>query len=408
MKKQTLLIITTLLLTGAALFAQAPSLLKWAFDDSNGDSVWNWSETNHHFESGNEYGDIPLSYSEVYEGTSSFRFSYINESSQYPGNGAQTAYGLISTGYANPGVEPQSDEEKVSSKDLSPYNYLNFYVKGDKNSVIYLTLKSPNAHNSLMVNAADYMGELNNTNWQLVSIPMKAFGNPNTVYSIYDVHAVMFWVPQYASYEDFTFYVDNISFSKPSMNPDYTYWFRKDANVDGVLNYSYTDNYGGSYVVPGNQWGDIPVKTIFYGPGPYQSSAEALDFQFVHNGTGQAFANITTGWGNEGLEAGSFDERDGGKYVGYDKTLKFATYSSTLPVKILLVDKWGNSSASLVIEDYFLDSPNPYGIKGAAIPVEDFFTEALDVANIKAVTVFVDGEVAAGNYNFVTWNMRFE
>lgn len=391
MKKNKLIFTLGALLLTTMLYSQ--SILKWAYEDGNGDGVWNWSYTSDSFASTNQWGDIPLSSEEMFEGETSLKFHYISNNPESP-----RAEAHVTTGYGDNGVEARDEAEKYASKDLSAYRYLLFYIKGDAHSVVKVSLQDPNGHSATNELLVSDFGRITPYDWHLIRIPLHKFSYQHD-FTSYSVYSVNFVVPPGETTEDFTFYIDNLGFQEFETNPDWVNWFTFDSNNDGALNYGSIENYNGSNINGTEKWNDIPGNERYIGPPPSSfHDVDVLSFFITHEENGSAYAHITTGQNNKGLEARSHEEANAGRYVSYDRNLTFTLFGWSAGAKIKLVDKWGNSSTPVTIEDY----QSSYGRYGYAvnIPCWAFFEERLDIRNIVSITVFVDETVPAGTKIF--------
>ncbi len=171
-------------------------------------------------------------------------------------------------------------------------------------------------------------------------------------------------------------------------------WATADLNGDGVWNWSTTVSEGGSSIVGGNEYGDIP----YYSNG--------LSLQLSHDGTGYAAANITSGVGPDGVEPQSQEERDAGKPVDPTATLRFVRQGRTSPIRLELVDAAGRRSPSVRVAD-FEEYCGPADCR-VAIPLAVFDDGAFDFSQVVSVTLFVDATVPAGYYYAAVSNVVFD
>jgi glucosylceramidase len=183
-----------------------PSGFKWAFEDANGSGTWNWSIT----WSGNgssievgSYNDLPGSTAQKYAGASSIKFHFTHA------GGAGNAGGSITTKPDGTGVEPTSQAERDAGKNLSSYNYLRFYIKGDSNSQARIKIRDTSDSETAGVELTGYVTP--SSTWQVVTIPLSAFNWTNVNKA--SIKELKFLIESNTySAGSWTFYLDNIEF----------------------------------------------------------------------------------------------------------------------------------------------------------------------------------------------------
>lgn len=387
-------------------------VLKWAWEDANGDGVWNYSVTNWNFAQANHWGNFAVSHN-AYEGKTSLYFLYLNEDLA-EGDSWTQAFGfvMIPTAASNKGMEPGTYSEYETGKDLRQYAFLEFYIKGSpgaNQSAFHVWLRSPNGHGSVQVPLKKHVNISNN--WQRVLIPLRDFlpavSDPNR-FQLFNVHSVGFYVNQDNNNVPFDFYVDNVSFvNGGTFMPDTRYWWKEDANQNGEYNYSTTAMQGGSSINVANKWGD--VVTGFILTGPYgETRLSIIDLNFKHNGSGYAEANLTSALDNSGHEPQTAAERDTGKFIEASNTslIFSAPEFADNGVKVKLVDQYGRSSKAVYIRDYRGD----YGRYAFTytIPTHVFAGNGFDYKAVKSVSFFVDKGTQAGESRLSLLSLYFQ
>lgn len=389
---------------------------KWAWEEGSGDGIWNFSETNWNFISANPSANLGVSH-DAYEGQTSLHLQYLNQDQTNDGTYVQAfGYVLIPSSSARDGSDPTSNDDYRRSKDLSSYETLQFYIKGNdaaNTSAVSVWLRSSNGHGSAFVPLKNYVTV--NGLWQKVEIPVSAFlagvTNPNT-FQIQNVLELGFYVSQDYRNAPFDFHVDNVSFFKATVPggggegmPQLRKWWLEDANQNGAYNYSTSFFYGGSALNVANEYGDLVSANVL--TGPYGNVAvPAVDLRFHHVPGGYVEANLTSSLDNSGHEPTSFEDRDAGKAIASSgATLRFSAPTVPAEVKVKLVDAQGNSSNAVFINNY---SSN-YGryLFAVSIPTEAFAKEGFDFNNVKSVTFFLDGGRAGGDYNLSVLGLVF-
>ena len=180
---------------------------KWAFDDANASGTWNWSST---WNGGGTtlvvgpYNDLACSTTEKYAGTSSVMFNF-----NHVGGGGY-AGGSITTKPGGTGVEPTSQAERDAGKDVSTFNKLEFYIKGDTTSKARIKIRDTSGNETTPIELTSVVTP--SSTWQLVSIPYTSinWGSVNKA-SITEVKLLI--DPNTYASGTWTFYIDNIQFT---------------------------------------------------------------------------------------------------------------------------------------------------------------------------------------------------
>jgi hypothetical protein len=363
---------------------------RWAYEDRNGDGAWNWSYTawdpGTSLEVGNQWNDIAVTNDEAFAGTSSLKFAVSRQDGGYI-----NAY--LTTSSDGSGLEANGWDDREAPKDISGYDALRFYVKGDALTHATIDLIETSNRNANPVELTDYVSNINNTTWQEVRIPLDDLRAASSDFT--QIREIWIRVQHNHPSADYTFSLDNIRFVAGSDAPARN-WAVSDPNQNGVWNWSTTFSSGGSTLEVGNEWGDI----IFVNG--------ELVFNISHNGTGTAGGNITTGYGAGGVEPASGAERDAGKAVNPEGALTFqvAFNPPNFPTPLIrLVDAAGRQSAPVLASLYY--TACGAAACSASIPTALFATPDFDFAAVKSVTPFVDGTVTAGTYAFRLSNLAF-
>jgi aryl-phospho-beta-D-glucosidase BglC (GH1 family) len=183
-----------------------PSSFKWAFEDANGSGTWDWSITWSGNGSSIEVGsnnDLPGSTAQKYAGASSIKFHFTHA------GGAGNAGGSITTKPDGTGVEPTSQAERDAGKNLSSYNYLRFYIKGDSNSQARIKIRDTSDSETAGVELTGYVTP--GSTWQVVTIPFSAFNWTNVNKASIKELKFLIESNTYGA-GSWTFYLDNIEF----------------------------------------------------------------------------------------------------------------------------------------------------------------------------------------------------
>ena len=210
---KTPLLFALSLLLACGVSANGLERIPWAWEDHNGDGVWNYSSTNDNFQSFNPWGNIPLS-ADAYEGRSALFLRYLNID-QTDSFAQAFGFATIPTANANSGTEPTYIQEYLDGKDLLTIDALEFYIKGSSGanlSAFSVSIRSPNGHGSRNVLLRDYV-QISDA-WQRVVVPMAdfmpAFNNFDR-FQLWNVNEVVFRVDQNNSNVPFEVTLDNIS-----------------------------------------------------------------------------------------------------------------------------------------------------------------------------------------------------
>lgn len=188
-----------------------PYYLKWAFNDTDSplDNAWNYSYLSSQWGTSSiEWSgtDIPTDSVNVYEGSTAIKLHY-----NFDGLAGSGALGFIVSDPDKDGTPPDYDYEMQTGKDISLYEYLSFYIKGDTNSDAMIEIMDTEFKASTKFHLTNYVKVTQE--WQFVKIPYKDIDwgdcDKTSIKAIQviveDGHGIL---PG-----DFTFYLDSIAFS---------------------------------------------------------------------------------------------------------------------------------------------------------------------------------------------------
>jgi hypothetical protein len=368
--------------------------LKWAFEDENGDGFWNYSETNGNLGSVNQWGDLPVSHSEKYQGQSSLKFEYRRPNAEF-----DWGFCHITTANSGSGLEPTSFDEKLRGKDVSSYQTLRFFIKGDANARLEVTLKTPNGHTSNLLPLARY-ATVTPAQWTEVAIPLHDFDWSFGDFNIHDVYAVMLYAREGAVSGNFTVYVDNLEFTKPA--PSELRWAYEDGNGDGAWNYSHTawDPEAGLEVA--NQWNDIQVTSA----EKYEGQT-SLRFAVDHRQGGFINAYLTTGITGAGVEALGWDDRNRAKDITPYDTLRLFVKGDAITHATIDLIETSNRNANPVELTDWAPAIAPDRWTEVDIPLSALRAAGSDFTQVREIWIRVTDAHPRARYTFYVDNVAF-
>jgi hypothetical protein len=328
---------------------------------------------------GNQWNDLKVSTEQAYEGQSSLKFSVFHTQGGYV-----NAY--LTTSADGSGLEATNWEDRQAAKDISGFEALRFFIKGDAITQATIDLIEVTDRNANPVELTDYVSGINNSSWQEVRIPLADLKAATSDFT--QIREIWIRVNNSHPWDNFTFYIDNIGFvGGEQQDVGDRPWAQSDPNNNGEWNWSTTFGEGGSSIAGANQWGDLPF-----------TSGE-FSFHFTHNGSGTAGGNITSGYSAAGVEPNSQAERDAGKAVNANGALTFGMYfnpTTFIAPKIRLTDEAGHVSNSVSTTGHYLGC----GRTGCSVfmPMAEFATPEFNFAKVVSVTPYIDSTHVAGDY----------
>ena len=186
--------------------------VKWAFEETskNGilDRAWMGNSKGGTVESPKKKGGLRgVTYSSdyFYEGNSSLKFTFTKKSAN------DWAFAAITCGNSKTGMEAKSWKEVDAGHDISKCSHFEFYIKGNGDGRI--EIKDTADNGSFKVTISDY-GTIEESNWNKISIPLKAFGLDQDLLDVRRIKNINVLAEQDcpAGKGEWTYYIDNMTF----------------------------------------------------------------------------------------------------------------------------------------------------------------------------------------------------
>ncbi len=176
-------------------------------DDSIEDGAWNfsgsWEGNRSTIEKSDYYENIPISMKEKYKGYSSFKFHVNQKKGGWAGC-------FFCGGFEGKGIPPKNWEDLDTPKDISPYNTLQFWVKGEGRVGGRLELGDVNKNVTAKIEIENKIKISNK--WQKVVIPFKEIKWKK--FDKKKFKEIKLQVDDDYPEGEFTLYIDNLEFIK--------------------------------------------------------------------------------------------------------------------------------------------------------------------------------------------------
>ena len=410
--KTSLLFALSLLFAGG-LCANGLERIPWAWEDHNGDHVWNYSHTNDNFQSYNPWGNIPLT-ADAYEGHSALFLRYLNV--DQTDNFAQAfGFATIPTANANSGTEPTYDQEYLDGKDLRYIDALEFFIKGSSGanrSALSVSISSPNGHSSRNALLKDYV-QISDA-WQRVVVPMAdfmpAFNNFDR-FQLWNVNEVVFRVDQNDNNVPFEVTLDNISFLRYPEVAEFKWAYEEtnvipSLNLNGAWNYSWSRWDEGSVYIPANDWHDLKTSLT----EAYQGQS-SLEVRYEHRHGGYIDLYLSTHPNGQGVEPSSFYERDLPKDLSAYNTLRFFIKTGDQgyfngDITLDLIETPFRNANPVKLSDYLFDWALDDWTE-VRIPLADLTAATSDLRRIKEIWIRFNDNASPSSGVFYLDNIGF-
>ncbi len=153
-------------------------------------------------ETAGAWDNLPISTNEKYKGNTSLKIHVKKTNSDGWG------YMRISCNSNGHGTPPSSDADSKAPKDISSYSALNFWIKGDTNTIGRLELTDKSSNSTAKIEITDHVWVTNK--WQKVVIPFDDIG-----WQSFDktrLKEMKFVIESDHPKGEFTCYIDNMAF----------------------------------------------------------------------------------------------------------------------------------------------------------------------------------------------------